>query len=325
MATLVTGSSGHLGEALVRVLRAAGEDVVGLDVLPSPTTDLVASVGDRSAVRRAMAEVVAVVHTATLHKPHVATHDRQAFVDTNVSGTLVLLEEAAAAGVGRFVLTSTTSAFGRALAPPPGAPAAWVTEQLAPVPRNVYGVTKVAAEDLCALVARDTGLPCVVLRTSRFFREGDDDDAVRATYAPENVQVNELLHRRVDLEDVVVLHRLALEAAPRLGLARYVVSATSPFGPDDLQQLRTDAPGVVRRLFPDQPEVYARLGWRLFPGVDRVYVNEAARRDLGWAPRWDFRHALDEVAAGRPACSELATRIGAKGYHPTSTGPYTVR
>ena len=74
------------------------------------------------------------------------------FVDTNVTGTLNLLEEAVAAGVGRFVFTSTTSAFGRALTPPPGAPAAWVTEDVAPVPRNIYGVTKIAAED--ALRAR---------------------------------------------------------------------------------------------------------------------------------------------------------------------------
>ena len=59
-----------------------------------------------------MAGVDAVVHTATLHKPHVATHTRQDFVDTNITGTLNLLEEAVAAGVSSFVFTSTTSAFG---------------------------------------------------------------------------------------------------------------------------------------------------------------------------------------------------------------------
>ena len=57
--------------------------------------------------------------------------------------------------MSRFVFTSTTSAFGRALTPPPGAPAAWITEDVAPVPRNIYGVTKTAAEDLCELVHRD--------------------------------------------------------------------------------------------------------------------------------------------------------------------------
>ena len=66
--------------------------------------------------------VRAVYHAATLHKPHVATHSRQDFVDTNITGTLNLLEEAVAAGVEAFVFTSTTSVFGDALTPPPGLP-----------------------------------------------------------------------------------------------------------------------------------------------------------------------------------------------------------
>jgi nucleoside-diphosphate-sugar epimerase len=183
----------------------------------------------------------------------------------------------------------------------------------------------VAAEDLCELVARDTGLPVVVLRTSRFFPEGDDSDDVRTGFDDDNVKVNELLHRRVDLADVVSAHRAALDRAPTLGFGRYVVSATTPFGRGDLAGLRTDAPAVVARLFPDVPALYARLGWRLFPAVDRVYVNDAARADLGWVPEWDFRRALDLAAAGRPPRSELALTVGAKGYHALPTGPYTLR
>jgi UDP-glucose 4-epimerase len=111
--------------------------------------------------------VRAVIHSATLHKPHVATHARQDFVDTNVTGTLTLLEAALAAGVRAFVHTSTTSAFGSALTPGPGAPAARITEAVAPIPRNIYGVTKVAGESLCELFHRDQRLPVVVLRTGR--------------------------------------------------------------------------------------------------------------------------------------------------------------
>jgi len=167
MRVLVTGSSGHLGEALIRTLAHHGWEVVGLDILPSPQTNIVGSIVDRHLVRRAVRGVDAVVHSATLHKPHVGTHDRQAFIDTNISGTLNMLEEAARAGVSAFVLTSSTSVFGRALTPPPGEPAAWVTEEVAPVPRNIYGVTKTAAEDLCELFHRGERLPCVVLRVSR--------------------------------------------------------------------------------------------------------------------------------------------------------------
>jgi UDP-glucose 4-epimerase len=321
----VTGSAGHLGEALVRVLRGAGHSVVGLDLLDSAYTDVVASVTDRAAVRTAVAGADAVLHSATLHKPHVASHSRQAFVDTNVTGTLVLLEEAVAAGVGAFIHTSTTSAFGRALHPDDGAPAAWITEDVVPRPRNIYGATKVAAEDLCELIARDHGLPCVVLRTSRFFPEQDDDEQARTRYSDANLKVNELLYRRVDLADVVDAHVAALARAPGIGFGRYVVSATTPFGRGDLEELRRDAPAVVERLFPDYPEIYGTLGWHMLPGIDRVYVNDRARADLGWEPRYDFRHALDLLRAGEIPRSTLATSVGAKGYHSETTGPYTTR
>jgi UDP-glucose 4-epimerase len=325
MRVLVTGSAGHLGEALVRVLHADGMDVAGLDVLESPHTSFVGSVADRDFVRGALKGVDAVLHAATLHKPHVASHTRRDFVEANVTGTLNLLEEAVAAEVGCFVFTSTTSAFGRALTPGEGEPAAWIDEDVAPVARNIYGATKVAAEDLCELVHRDHGLPCLILRTSRFFPEPDDRDDVRSRYADANLKVNELLYRRVDIEDVVSAHRLAMERAGRIGFGRYIVSATTPFTRDDLAQLRTDAPSVVRRLFPDHEAIYAERGWSMFPGIDRVYDNGRARAELGWAPRYDFRRALDLVAAGEEPRSELARTVGAKGYHSESTGIYTVR
>jgi UDP-glucose 4-epimerase len=315
MRILVTGSAGHLGEALVRVLRADGHDVAGLDVLASEHTSAVGSIADRAFVRRCAAGMEAVVHAATLHKPHVGSHDRQAFVDANVTGTLNLLEEAVAAGVRRFVFTSTTSAFGRALTPPPGAPAAWITEDIAAIPRNIYGATKTAAEDICELVHRDHGLACVILRTSRFFPEPDDREEVRSAYDDANVKVNELLYRRADLEDVVGAHRLALERAPAIGFGRYIVSATTPFARDDLAGLRADAPAVVRRLFPAYEAIYAERGWSMFPSIERVYVNERARAELGWAPLYGFGRALESLAAGEDPRSPLALAIGAKGYH----------
>jgi nucleoside-diphosphate-sugar epimerase len=326
MRIVVTGSSGHLGEGLVRVLRDMPHHVVGLDQLASPFTTHVGSVAVRAFVRRCLRAADAVIHTATLHKPHVGTHARQEFVDTNVTGTLNLLEEATATGVSAFVFTSTTSVFGRALIPPPGAPAAWITEDVRPAPKNIYGVTKSAAEDLCELFHRLHGLPCLVLRTSRFFPEADDDPAVRAAYADDNLKANEFLHRRVDLQDVVDAHLLAVEKARELGFGRFIISATSPFQPGDLAELRADAAGVVRRLVPEYEAEYARRSWSLFPGIDRVYVNERARRDLGWQPRYDFRRVVDCLRADEDFRSPLARAVGSKGYHERvfADGPYPV-
>ena len=324
MRILVTGSSGHLGEALCRVLSADGVETVGLDILPAPHTTIVGSIADRETVREAVAGVDAILHAATLHKPHVGSHTRQEFVETNITGTLTLLEEAVEANVSRVIYTSTTSAFGRALTPERGAPANWITEDVVPVPRNIYGVAKVAAENVCELVHRDHGLPILILRTSRFFPEADDRDDVRAAYEDANLKVNELLYRRADLEDIVTAHRLALEKAPELGFGRYIISATTPFTREDLAELHTDAPAVVQRHVPYR-ELYDRLGWRMFETIERVYVNAAARHDLGWTPRYDFAYALERLARGEEWRSALTLEVGAKGYHAESTGPYTIR
>ena len=207
MRVLVTGSAGHLGEALVRTLQNTGYEAVGVDIVASPITSHVGSIADRAHVMRCMREVDAVLHTATLHKPHVATHSRQDFVNTNIMGTLNLLEEAAAAGVGSFIL-----------------------------------------------------------------------------------------------------------------------SATTPFLPEDLLDLRVNAPLVVRRRTPEYEAEYARRGWRMFPGIDRVYVNERARKELDWHPRYDFRYVLDRLRAGADFRSPLARTVGSKGYHAHgfSEGPYPV-
>ncbi len=324
MRILVTGSSGHLGEALVRTLQKTDHEVIGLDILPSPFTHAVGSLTDRGHVKQCMRGVNAVLHTATLHKPHVGTHSRREFVDTNITGTLNLLEEAVSAGVGAFVFTSTTSVFGDALIPPAGAPAAWITEDVTPVAKNIYGMTKLAAENLCQLFHRNHGLAGLVLRTSRFFPEADDHAQTRESYPDENIKANEYLYRRVALDDVVSAHLLALDRAPTIGFERYIISATTPFTPDDLMDLRTDAPAATRRRAPAYEEEYAKRGWRMFPGIDRVYVNQRARLHLGWLPQFDFDHVLDRLRAGDNPLSPLARAVGSKGYHAEAfdNGPY---
>jgi len=194
------------------------------------------------------------------------------------------------------------------------------------VPKNIYGLTKTAAEDLCELFHRLHQLPCLVLRTSRFFPEVDDDPVIRASYADGNVKANEYLYRRVDLQDVVDAHLLALEKAPTIGFGRFIISATTPFRPEDLAELRVNAAGVVSRRAPGYEEEYARRGWKMFPDIERVYVNEQARRWLGWHPRYNFQQVIEALKAGEDPRSPLARAVGAKGYHGRTfvDGPYPV-
>ena len=306
MRILVTGSSGWLGQMLVPRLRRDGHEVVGLDSVPAETTRVVGSVADRSFVCAAMRDfaIEAVVHAGALHKPHVETRERSEFVAVNVQGTLNLLEEAVAPGstVDRFVFTSTTSLMissairaGRAGGV---TRAAWITEAMTPLlPRNIYGVTKLSAEQLCRMFHEIHGLPVVILRTARFFPEADDM-AHAIAQSDANTKVNEFLFRRLSVEDAAESHVAALAKAPALGFDTFIVAAPTPFSRDDCGALIADAPAVVRRYFPHYPALYAKLGWTMFDSIDRVYDASRASKRLGFVCCTGFREKLQELAAG---------------------------
>jgi hypothetical protein len=145
-----------------------------------------------------------------------------------------------------------------------------------------------------------------VLRTSRFFPEPDDSPAKRNAFVDANLKANEFLYRRADVQDIVDAHLLAIERAPQIGFGRYILSATTPFTRDDLAELRAHAPAVVSRRVPGYEAEYARRGWRVFPGIERVYDNTLARQELGWRPTYDFAHVLDRLRADEDPRSPLA-------------------
>ncbi|MER9841194.1 NAD(P)-dependent oxidoreductase [Mesorhizobium australicum] len=306
MRILLTGSSGWLGSALAPLLRRLGHDVTGLDPVPSAETRIVGSIADRDLVMRAVGEnrIEAIIHSGALHKPNIDSHANSDFIAANVQGTLNLLDAAVAANVQRFVFTSTTSLMiSQAIRDgfKGGArKAAWLTEAMSPEPRNIYGVTKLSAEHLCRLYHLQHGLPVVVLRTARFFPEADDmAHAIEQSDA--NTKANELLFRRLTVEDAAQAHVVALEKAPELGFDIFIVCAPTPFQPEDCEALIRDAPSVVARYFPEFPALYARKGWTMFSSIDRIYDASRARDRLGFACRTRFADVLAALAAEDPA------------------------
>jgi nucleoside-diphosphate-sugar epimerase len=300
MRILLTGSSGWLGRFLAPKLRQAGHGVVGLDVVAGEATDVVGSVAERAVVEWVFADrgIEAVIHAGALHKPDIARFPTQAFVDVNVTGTLNLLQAAVAARHDRFVFTSTTSLMiSQAIADARGDAAVWLDETAGPLePRNIYGVTKLAAENLCRLYALEHGLNCAVLRTGRFFPE--EDDTERGLNG-ENLKANEFLHRRLTVEDAADAHVIALEKTPP-GFEVFVVCARSPFDRSEAGTLKSEAARIVARHFPDAEALYARRGWRLPASIGRVYDAAKAERLLGFRARTDFTAILHALRSGAP-------------------------
>ncbi len=299
MRVLLTGSSGWLGRHLAPLLEESGHKVTGLDVAPGAYTSEIGTIADRPFVNRFISVhgIEAIIHAGGLHKPDIARFSRQAFIDVNVTGTLNLLEAAAAAGHDRFVFTSTTSLMiSQAIRSELSDQATWLDESHAPLaPRNIYGVTKLAAENLCREVHQQTGLACLVLRTSRFFPEEDD---TLTDPPPENLKANEFLNRRLTVEDAARAHLVALEKAPGIGFGVYIVSAPTPFSRQDCAALKSAAPDVIANYFPDAADLYAARGWKLPASVGRVYDSSAFQRDLGFKFQTDFAAILKALRRG---------------------------
>ncbi|MCO4774131.1 MAG: UDP-glucose 4-epimerase GalE [Deltaproteobacteria bacterium] len=151
---LVTGGAGYIGSHAVRVLCDLGADVVVLDSLYTghrPAVDgrarlIVGDVRDPAAVTEAMVGADAVLHFAALALVGESVREPERYVDVNVHGTRCLAQEAEAAGVKAFVLSSTAATYGEDVPSP-------ITEDQPQRPCNPYGESKAAAEAVLAAAA----------------------------------------------------------------------------------------------------------------------------------------------------------------------------
>ena len=282
MKVLLTGSSGRIGRALHARL-ALEHEVIGLDRVPAPTTQVVADLGDAQALRRALRGVVAVVHSAALHAPQVGRFADSEFQRINVDASLQLARLAAEAGTTRLVFTSTTALYGAA-ALANGA-AAWIDEQTQPAPQSIYHLSKLAAEAALAQQARQSGMVLTLLRMSRCFPE------------PAPLMAAYRLHRGIDARDVAEAHVLALQWA-QPGCRLFVISGSTPFQRNDAAALLRDAPAVLRQRAPAIVQAFDQRGWPLPPSIDRVYDPALAMQMLGWQPRHGFESVLLQADAG---------------------------
>lgn len=166
---LVTGGAGFIGSHLCDALAEAGLEVVCVDDLSAGSVSNVAhlqgrpgfrfvqaDVADASAIEAAMQGVDVVFHNAACKKG-LAVVDPSRDVQTNVRGTLNIMEASRKAGVRRVVHASTGSVYGEAVSFPQDE-----DHQLRPV--SLYGIDKLAGESIVLLWGRDHGIETSVLR-----------------------------------------------------------------------------------------------------------------------------------------------------------------
>ncbi len=272
MKICVTGSSGQLG-AVICSLLSEEHSIIGVDFAPGEYTSRLGDITDQEFILSITKDVKVIIHTCSLHAPHLKTHSSEEFISTNINGTLNLLKGAVENSVRRFIYTSTTSLYGHAMVSTDRA--VWVTEDLSPKPRDIYDVTKIAAEGLCEIYSQHHDLACLSLRVSRYFPE---PDYLTAIYR---------LYRGVDVRDAANAHILAMEKE-MAGCEAFNISAEPPFSEDEIHELYHDAPGVLLRHFPNIEQVFAKKGWRLPKSIDRVYSIKKAKEFLDYSPQFNF-------------------------------------
>lgn len=278
---LVTGGCGVLGAALCRALSRAGYAVLAVDRecgTGSPMDNYSVynmDLRNYSALTRLFDSVDAVIHTAALHGYHLPRTGHSEFFANNVLGLFHVLSACAQHNVRKLVVTSSTSVYG-ASAAAVGNCARWYDELSPANWTDLYDITKILAEKLCATYAEEFGIDVISLRVARFV--GDD-------YVSHNVRK---LFRSVDLRDVVRAHMLALGARGDAGHRIFNISAKSPFGRHEAHDLYIDASAVIERHFPGVRRLFRRRHWKLPGRIDRVYDISRAEAQLGFSPSYNF-------------------------------------
>lgn len=311
---LVTGGCGFVGAWLCARLVADGHDVVILDNLSLGTaanlpTEVAArarlietDIRDADAVRRCLERYRprTVVHLAAIHFIPACNADPRRAIDVNVAGTQALLDACRAAGtVASFVLASSASVYAPSEAP--------LDEESALGPVDIYGHTKVWAEQLAALFHRGTGIPVGIARFFNIFGPGETNphlipDIVAGGLAGGALRLGNLASRR----DYVYVDDVARGVALLADACRAHGSLTCNFG----SERSVDGWHLVRLIERLCGEAFAvtQDPAKMRPSDNPVIVSNCTRahRLLGWRAETTLEAGLTETFK-QPRAPGLAT------------------
>jgi dTDP-glucose 4,6-dehydratase len=283
MRVLVTGGAGFIGSQLVRTLEQASHTVTVLDKLTyagrhehlhnTSARLLVGDICDPAAVAAAIKGQDAVIHAAAESHVGRALSAASLFIQVNIEGTRVMLEQSARAGISRFILVSTDEVFGAA---PPGR---WFTPDAPHRPGNAYAASKSGAEALVHAWRHTHSYPASIVRcTNNYGPRQHPEKAIpwwtRAALAGGPVPVHgdgSPVRDWLYVEDCARGIRAALEqgqpgscwhlAGQQLRQNRDVVTEVVALCGGAPIEYGPDRPGQDRRYALDDAETRATLGW----------------------------------------------------------------
>ncbi|MEU8572422.1 UDP-glucose 4-epimerase GalE [Streptomyces asoensis] len=316
MSWLITGGAGFIGSHVVKAMTDAGERVVVLDDLstgraerlPDGVVLEVGTVLDADTVGRVLREhgVTGIVHIAGKKQVAESVDRPLYYYRENVEGMRVLLEAAVAAGIGRFLFSSSAAVYGMP-------DVDLVTEKTPCAPINPYGETKLAGEWLVGAVGARHGMATASLRyfnvagaatpelgddgvfnlVPMVFERLEAGEAPRIfgdDYAtPDGTCVRDYIH----VEDIAAAHvaaarRLAADPGARLVLnigRGEGVSVAEMIGVIQDVTGRADVEPLVSGRRPGDP---ARV----------VASGDLIREELGWSARRGVREMVESAWAG---------------------------
>ena len=304
---LVTGADGFIGSHLTEELVKQGFDVKAfslynsfntwgwLDTLPQDIMENVevftGDVRDPNGVREAMKGTDAVFHLAALIAIPFSYHSPDAYVDTNIKGTLNVLQAAKQLDLDKVLITSTSEVYGTAQYVP-------IDESHPDQGQSPYSATKIGADRLAESFYRSFGLPVAIVRPFNTYGPRQSARAVIPTIitqllaGKEEIRLGSLTPTRDfnfvkdTAQGFIEIYRSDKTVGEEINIATQNEISIGELAEELIKQINPQAKIVCdeERLRPEKSEVNRLLG-----------SNEKIKMLTDWEPRFTFEEGLAQT------------------------------
>lgn len=304
---LVTGSDGFIGSHLTEELVRAGYQVKAfvyynsfntwgwLDTLPSDVMKNVeifqGDVRDPNGVKEAMKETAAVFHLAALIAIPFSYHSPDTYVDTNIKGTLNILQAAREQDLERVLVTSTSEVYGTAQYVP-------MDEKHPFQGQSPYSATKIGADRLAESFYRSFQLPVSIVRPFNTFGPRQSARAVIPTIITQLLAGKEKIHLgsltptrdfnyvKDTVNGFIKIYESERTIGEEINIATQHEISIGELAEELIRQINPNAKIVCdeERLRPEKSEVNRLLG-----------SNKKIKELTDWKPIYSFEEGLSET------------------------------